>query len=104
MFAGVDAGAGTFQPDDSYWRPTSKSSRSAGRRQQAGWRLARAALRLTGGLPFETTVDATVLELIQSLDGRPFASYLASRPLRQRPESVAVARVLLELGFLVQEP
>ena len=71
------------------------------RRSQTGWQLADARLRLTGGLPFETGVDESVLELIRDLDGRPLASVLAAMTPGDRPEVVAVARELVELGFLV---
>ncbi len=102
MFAGVDAGGRDLSTARLVLAPD-VDVEQVGRREQAGWRLVRAALRLTGGLPFETTIDATVLELIRRLDGRPFGSYLSSRPLHERPETVAVARGLLELGFLLQE-
>ena len=71
------------------------------RRSQEGWQLAHAALKLTGGLPFETTVDESVLELVRTLDGRPLAALLATMPPPERVEVLAVARGLLELGFLV---
>ena len=71
------------------------------RRSPTGWQLAQARLRLTGGLPFETSVDDSVLELVRALDGRPLASILATMRPDERPEVIAVARGLLELGFLV---
>ena len=71
------------------------------RRSPTGWQLAEARLRLTGGLGFETTVDDSVLELVRNLDGKPLASVLATMPPADRPEVIAVARGLLELGFLV---
>ncbi len=71
------------------------------RRSPTGGQLAHAGLKLTGGLPFETSVDESVLELVRSLDGRPLASVLATIPPDERPEVTAVASGLLELGFLV---
>ena len=54
------------------------------RRSPDGWQLAHAALKLTGGLQFETSVDESVLELVRSLDGRPLASVLATMPEDER--------------------
>lgn len=71
------------------------------RRSPTGWQLAHAALKLTGGLPFETSVDESVLELVRNLDGRPLASVLARMTAAERAEVLVVARGLLELGFLV---
>ena len=71
------------------------------RRSPEGWELARAALKLTGGLQFETSVDESVLELVRNLDGRPLASVLEQIPEDERAKVTAVARALLELGFLV---
>lgn len=71
------------------------------RRSPEGWELARAALKLTGGLQFETSVDESVLELVRNLDGRPLASVLEELPEDEQADVIAVARELLELGFLV---
>ncbi|HXH88583.1 MAG TPA: hypothetical protein VNI55_08265 [Gaiellaceae bacterium] len=71
------------------------------RRGSKGWELARALLRTTGGLPFETSVDDTVLDFVRGLDGRPLSSFLATVAPATRPEVLAVARGRLELGFLV---
>ena len=71
------------------------------RRSPDGWDLAHAALKLTGGLEFETSVGESVLELVRKLDGRPLASVLEAMPEDERAKVTAVARELLELGFLV---
>ena len=71
------------------------------RRSPEGWELAHAALKLTGGLQFETSVDESVLELVRNLDGRPLESLLAAMTQAERAKVLAVARELLELGFLV---
>jgi len=71
------------------------------RRSPDGWQLAHAALKLTGGLQFRTSVDESVLELVRSLDGRPLASVLDAMPEDERAKVSAVARKLLLLGFLV---
>ena len=103
VFAGVDAGAGELPAARLVLAPDVEVEQVV-RRGPGGWRLVRAGLCLTGGLPFETTVDATVLELVRSLDGRPLASHLAPMPKSERAETLEVARGLLELGFLVQQP
>jgi hypothetical protein len=71
------------------------------RRSPDGWELAHAALKLTGGLELETSVDESVLELVRKLDGRPLESVLATMTQAERVKVTAVARELLELGFLV---
>ena len=71
------------------------------RRSPDGWELAQAALKLTGGLEFETSVDESVLELVRKLDGRPLEALLATMTPAEQVKVMAVARELLELGFLV---
>ncbi len=71
------------------------------RRSPDGWQLAHAALKLTDGLQFKTSVDESVLEIVRSLDGRALASVLDAMPLAERAKVIAVARKLLVLGFLV---
>jgi hypothetical protein len=71
------------------------------RRSPDGWQLAHAALKLTGGLQFRTSVDESVLELVRSLDGRPLASVLDTMREDERAKVSSVARKLLLLGFLV---
>ena len=96
----MDAAAGDLAPAPLMLAPEVDIEQVI-RRSPTGWQLAQARLRLTGGLPFETSVDESVLELIRELDGRPLASVLATMRPDERPEVIAVARGLLELGFLV---
>ena len=100
IFAGVDAAAGELAAVPLMLAPDVDIEQVI-RRSATGWQLAQAQLKLTGGLPFDTTVDESVLELVRELDGRPLASVLATVTPAERPEVIAVARGLLELGFLV---
>ena len=100
LFAGVDTAATDLPPVPLMLAPDVDIEQVI-RRSPEGWQLAHARLRLTGGLPFETSVDDSVLDLVRNLDGRPLASLLAPLPPAERAEVVAVARGLVELGFLV---
>ena len=100
LFAGVDAATADVAPVPLMLAPDVDIEQVI-RRSPTGWQLAHARLRLTGGLRFETSVDDSVLELVRNLDGRPLASLLAPLPPAEQVEVIAVARGLVELGFLV---
>ena len=68
LFAGVDTGANDLAAVPLMLAPDVDIEQVI-RRSATGWQLAQARLRLTGGLPFETTVDESVLELVRRSTG-----------------------------------